>query len=227
MKHILPILPYAYNALEPYIDEQTMKLHHTKHHQAYVDKLNLALEQYIQLQKKPVEELIKNINKIPEEIRTQVRNNGGGHLNHSFFWPLLKKNVKISGEIEKAIRKKFGSYEKFKEEFSKSALALFGSGWTWFVLKNNKLEIINTQNQNSPLSENMIPLLTIDVWEHAYYLKYQNRRIEYIEAFFNIINWNKVNENYLKLLKESKIKITNEMLNGLSPEETKKMGLKK
>ncbi|MFH1209458.1 MAG: superoxide dismutase [archaeon] len=206
MKHTLPNLPYEYNALEPYIDEQTMKIHHSKHHQTYVDKLNAALEQYVQLQKKPVEDLIKNINEIPEEIRTQIRNHGGGHLNHSFFWPLLKKNVKISDEIEQAINKKFGSYEKFKEEFSKSALSLFGSGWTWLVLKNNKLEIINTQNQNSPLSEGMIPLLTIDVWEHAYYLRYMNKRSDYIEAFFNIINWDKINEHYLNSTKKTKSK---------------------
>ena len=227
MKHTLPNLPYTYNALEPYIDEQTMRIHHSKHHQTYVDKLNAALEKYPKLQKKPVEDLIKDINEIPEEIRTQVRNHGGGHLNHSFFWPLLRKNIKISDEIEQAIIKKFGSYEKFKEEFSESALNLFGSGWTWLVLRNNELEIINTQNQNNPLNEGMIPLLTIDIWEHAYYLKYQNRRNEYIESFFNIINWNKVNEYYLNSKNKSKIKITNEMLNGISPKEAKKMGLKK
>jgi Fe-Mn family superoxide dismutase len=195
-------LPYAYNALEPFIDEETMKLHHLKHHQAYVNKLNKALEEHKELQEKSLEELIKGLNEIPEEIKTPVRNNGGGVINHNFFWLILKKNTEFQGEIAEAIKEKFGSYEKFKEEFSHAALTLFGSGWVWLVLNKNELEIIQTANQDSPLTQGKIPLLTLDVWEHAYYLKYKNKRAEYIEAFFNVINWNKVNQHYLNALEK-------------------------
>ena len=195
MKYELPKLAYNYNALEPFIDEQTMIVHHTKHHQAYTDKLNAALEGYDEFKKKKAEDLIKDINKIPEKIRTAVRNHGGGYVNHSFFWTILKKDVKISGKILEAINKRFGSYDNFKEEFTKASVGLFGSGWAWLVIDKEKLEIITTANQDSPLSQGKKPLLCIDVWEHAYYLKYQNRRAEYIEAFFNIINWDKVNDN--------------------------------
>jgi Fe-Mn family superoxide dismutase len=181
MIHKLPALPYAYNALEPYIDEQTMKIHHTKHHQTYVDKLNAALEGYDDLQKKSVEELIKDLNSIPEKI---------------FFWPLLWKEVDFGGEVGNAVKAKFGDYDTFKEKFSDAAALLFGSGWTWLVLNNGELEITTTPNQDSPLSQGQIPILGLDVWEHAYYLKYQNRRPEYITAFFNVINWEKVNENF-------------------------------
>src|SRR4030067_969437 len=197
MKHVLPELGYDYNALEPFIDEQTMRVHHTKHHQTYVDKLYEALEGHKDLQEKSVEELIKGLNKIPEDIRMAIRNHGGGHLNHSFFWPLLKKGEKPSGEIAKEIDKAFGSFEGFKKEFTKAAIGRFGSGWAWLVMNKGKLEIMSTANQDSPLSEGKTPLLTIDVWEHAYYLKYVNRRAEYVENFFNVINWKKVNENFL------------------------------
>ena len=200
MTHALPSLPYAFNALEPYIDEKTMLIHHGKHHQAYVDKLNAALEKHPQLLKKTGEELIKNLISIPEDIRAAVRNHGGGHVNHSFFWPILKKGSKFDpkSEVGKAIIKTFVSFDKFKEQFTNAATTRFGSGWAWLVLNNSKLEIISTANQDSPLSEGKTPVLGIDVWEHAYYLKYQNRRPEYIEAFFNIINWEKVNEHFVK-----------------------------
>ncbi len=196
MKHTLPKLSYSYDALEPYIDAKTMEIHYTKHHQAYVDKLNAALEKHSNLQGKDVNELLKNLNSIPEDIRTAVRNHGGGHANHSLFWQLLKKGEKCSGKIAQAIDKAFGSFEEFKKLFSEKALSVFGSGWAWLVFHNGKLEIYNTARQDSPLIENKIPILGLDVWEHAYYLKYQNRRAEYIEAFFNIINWKKVNELY-------------------------------
>ncbi len=194
--HELPKLPYAYNALEPYIDEQTMKIHHTKHHQAYVDKLNAALQGFDELKEKKVEELLKDLKKIPEEIRTAVRNHAGGHFNHSFFWPILKKGVKPSGRISEAIEKEFGSFEKFKDKFSKAAVNVFGSGWVWLVVNDGKLEIMATANQESPVSQSKVPLMALDVWEHAYYLKYQNKRPEYVDAFFNTINWNKVNEHF-------------------------------
>lgn len=195
MKHELPKLGYEYNALEPFIDEQTMRIHHTKHHQAYVDKLNAALEGHQNLQKKSVEELITDIDSIPEQIRQAVRNNGGGHMNHAFFWPLLKKGTKPSGELMKIIEMKFGSIENFKKEFSAAAIGRFGSGWAWLVISNGELKITTTVNQDSPLTEGDMPIIGIDVWEHAYYLKYQNRRNEYIEAFFNVLNWDRANEN--------------------------------
>lgn len=201
MTHKLDPLQYEFNSLEPYIDEQTMKLHHDKHHQTYVDKLNAALENFKDLQKLSIEELLKDLNKIPESIRTQVKNHGGGHFNHAFWWPMLKKDTKISGEIEKSIISKFGTFDKFKEEFTKSTLNVFGSGWVWLVLNNGNLEIITTQNQDSPISQGKIPILGIDVWEHAYYLRYFNKRNDYIESFFKVINWNQVNENYKKAKK--------------------------
>lgn len=196
MAHTLPELGYDFNALEPYIDEETMKIHHGKHHQAYVDKLNAALENHDDLKEKPVEELIKDLNSIPEEIRTAVKNHGGGYFNHSFWWPMLKKDTEFKGEIAEAINSKFGSLDKFKEEFSKASLTLFGSGWAWLILNNGELEILQTSNQDCPLSEGKIPILGIDLWEHSYYKKYSNRRNEYIEAFFNVINWDKINENF-------------------------------
>jgi Fe-Mn family superoxide dismutase len=196
MIHKLPALPYAYNALEPYMDEQTMQIHHSKHHQTYVDKLNAALEGYDDLQKKSAEDLIKDLNSIPEKIRTAVRNHGGGHANHSFFWSLLWKEVDFGGEVADAIKAKFSDYDTFKEKFSDAAALLFGSGWAWLVLNNGELEITTTANQDNPSSQGKIPILGLDVWEHAYYLKYQNRRPEYINAFFNVINWEKVDENF-------------------------------
>ena len=194
--HTLPNLEYEYNSLEPYIDEQTMRIHHTKHHQTYIDKLNAALEKYPELQNESAEELIKNLNKIPEEIRTQVRNHGGGHVNHSFWWPLLKKNIPLTLEMARLIKENFGSFDKFKEEFSKSANSLFGSGWCWLVLNNNKLEIMNTSNQDNPISQGKIPVLGIDLWEHNYYLKWNANRAGFIENFYNVINWDQVEENY-------------------------------
>ncbi|HLC89515.1 MAG TPA: superoxide dismutase [Patescibacteria group bacterium] len=194
----LPALGYAYNALEPFFDEQTMKIHHTKHHQAYVDKLNAALKDQPKFQNQNVEELVSNLASLPKEIQTAVRNHGGGHLNHSFFWLILKKGVGIDGEIESVLKKQFGTLDKFKEEFSKNATGVFGSGWAWLVInKNGELEITATPNQDSPITEGKKPILGLDVWEHAYYLKYQNRRPEFIEAFFNVINWDQVNQNFL------------------------------
>jgi len=199
MVHTLPQLPYEYNALEPFIDEQTMRIHHTKHHQAYVDKLNSALQNFPDLQKKSVEELLTNFKSLPKDVQTAVQNHGGGHLNHSFFWQLLKKDAgQPVGEIADVLNKKFKGFERFKEKFSAEALARFGSGWAWLVLDDGKLKITSTKNQDSPLIKGQTPLLGIDVWEHAYYLKYQNRRAEYVAAFFNVINWGKVNELFVK-----------------------------
>jgi Fe-Mn family superoxide dismutase len=196
MKHELPKLDYAYNALEPYIDEKTMTIHHTKHHQTYVDKLNAALEPYAGLQKVPVQELLKSLNTIPEAARNAVRNHGGGHYNHSMFWKILKKDVAISGKIKDAIDKEFGSIEEFKKKFTDGANTVFGSGWTWLVVSDGKLEIVNTSNQDNPISQNKIPILGIDLWEHAFYLLRQNKRPEWIEAFFNVINWDFVEKLY-------------------------------
>lgn len=195
--HTLPDLNYAYDALEPYIDTQTMRIHHTKHHQAYIDKLNAALKKYPELEDKSAEDLIRDLNSVPQDIRTAVRNHGGGHVNHSFFWPILKKNVPVKGKIAEAITAKFGDFDKFKHEFVTAAAGQFGSGWAWLVLENNNLEIMTTANQDSPLTVGKTPVMGVDVWEHAYYLKYQNRRPDYLEAFFNVINWEKVNELYL------------------------------
>ena len=202
--YTLPDLGYEYNSLEPYIDEQTMRIHHTKHHQGYVDKLNAALEKHPELQNKSAEELIKDLNKIPEDIRTAVRNHGGGHVNHSMFWRLLKKVTSMQIEHEEIagdIKKQFGSYEKFKEEFSKMANSVFGSGWCWLVLNNKKLEIVKTSNQDNPISDEKIPILGIDLWEHGFYLLYNSRRVDYIEAFYNVINWDEVNKNYKEAMK--------------------------
>lgn len=197
MSHSIPKLAYGYDALEPYIDAKTMEIHHTRHHQAYCDKLNAALESKSDLQGKAAEELVSNLSAIPENISTAVRNHGGGHVNHSFFWNILKKDVKLGGEIEKAIKSTFGSFEDFQQKFSATAAGVFGSGWGWLVLSDGKLEVLGTSNQDSPLSQGKTPLVGIDVWEHAYYLKYQNRRPEYIQAFFNVIDWKKVDELYL------------------------------
>jgi len=196
MAYSLPDLPYAFDALEPHIDAKTMEIHHDKHHNAYVSKLNAALEGHDDLASKNVEELIADLGAVPEDIRSAVQNNGGGHANHSLFWSVMKKDVEFSGEIEQAINDKFESLDKFKEEFSKAAATRFGSGWAWLVVNNGELEIMSTANQDSPLSENKTPILGLDVWEHAYYLKYQNKRPDYIEAFFNVINWEQVNTNY-------------------------------
>ncbi len=197
MTNELPKLPYAYDALEPHIDKQTMEIHHTKHHKTYVDKLNAALESTPDLKDKPVEELLKNLNTVPEAIRTAVRNHGGGHYNHSLFWKMMAPNAggNPSGAVSEEINKKFGSFEKFKEAFANSAVGVFGSGWTWLVWNGKEVEIVNTSNQDSPLSTGKTPLLGIDVWEHSYYLKVQNRRPEYVSNWWNVVNWNQVNEN--------------------------------
>jgi Fe-Mn family superoxide dismutase len=192
----LPDLGYSYDALEPYIDAQTMEIHHTKHHQTYIDKLNTALGDYPDFQEYRVGDLLRKLDTIPEAIRTAVRNHGGGHANHTFFWPLLKKDVAFGGKVADAVTKQFGGFDAFKQEFSNKAALLFGSGWTWLVTGDSGLSIVTTANQDNPLSQGKTPVLGLDVWEHAYYLKYQNRRPEYIEAFFNVINWDKVNENF-------------------------------
>jgi superoxide dismutase, Fe-Mn family len=197
MSHTLPALPYAYDALEPYFDAQTMEIHHTKHHQAYVDKLNAAIKGNASLEDLNLEQLVRNLREVPEKVRTPVRYHGGGHANHSFFWPILKKDVAAAGPAIEALTRKYGSFESFKEKFSNTAAMIFGSGWAWLVYDQGQLEIITTANQDSPLSTGRTPLVGLDVWEHAYYLRYQNRRPEYIAAFFNIINWEKVNELYL------------------------------
>ena len=184
----LPKLNYEYNALEPWIDEQTMRIHHTKHHQAYIDKLNTALEKYPELQNKTVNELLDNLETVPEEIRTLVKNNAGGHWNHSFFWEIL--GAKENEEIKKKIGESFGSFAEFQKQFKDAALARFGSGWIWLVIgKDGKLSLESTANQDAPKGH---AVLGLDVWEHAYYLKYQNRRAEYIDAFWNVVNWEKV-----------------------------------
>lgn len=202
MTHALPDLGYDYNALEPYIDEETMKIHHDKHHQGYTNKLNAALEKHPDLQEKSAEDLLKNLNSLPEESRQAIINNGGGYVNHSLFWQILSKDKKCEGEIAKQIERDFGSFDEFKKQFSDAASTQFGSGWAWLIYnpEEKKLQITKTQNQDTPLSQGLIPILAIDVWEHAYYLKYQNKRPEYIENFFNVINWEKVDE----LLKKAK-----------------------
>lgn len=200
MAFTLPPLPYANDALEPYIDAQTMEIHHDKHHNAYVTNLNAALEKYPELQGKSIEELLaNNAAAVPEDIRTAVRNNGGGHANHSFFWQILKKNEggQPSGALAEAINQKFGSFDAFKAEFKKAAGGRFGSGWAWLVLDNDgTVSITSTPNQDTPLMEGKTPLLGLDVWEHAYYLKYQNRRPDYVDAFWNVVNWDEVGSRY-------------------------------
>ncbi|MEH7885492.1 MAG: superoxide dismutase [Mesobacillus sp.] len=194
----LPQLPYAYDALEPHIDKETMNIHHTKHHNTYVTNLNNALEGNEELLSKTVEEVISNLDAVPEAARTAVRNNGGGHANHSLFWQVISPNGggEPTGELAEAINAKFGGFEGFKEEFSKAATTRFGSGWAWLAVNNGELEVTSTPNQDSPLMEGKTPILGLDVWEHAYYLNYQNRRPEYIGAFWNVVNWEEVNNRY-------------------------------
>lgn len=192
----LPELPYAYDALEPHFDKETMEIHHSKHHNTYVTKLNDAV-QGTDLESKSIEEIIKNLDSVPEDKKTAVRNNGGGHLNHSLFWELLTPDAKeVSGEVKDAIESKFGSVDAFKEKFEAAGAARFGSGWAWLVVNNGELEIVSTPNQDNPVTEGKTPVLGVDVWEHAYYLKYQNKRPEYLKAFWNVVNWDKVNELY-------------------------------
>lgn len=194
----LPALPYPNNALEPHIDEQTMMIHHDRHHNTYVTSLNTALESAPELQSKSLEELIGNLDSVPEGIRTAVRNHGGGHYNHSLFWEIIGPDAggAPTGDIAAAIDSELGGFEKFKEDFAKAATTRFGSGWAWLVVKDGKLAVTSTPNQDSPVMEGATPLLGIDVWEHAYYLKYQNKRPDYIAAFWNVINWDAVNKRY-------------------------------
>jgi len=198
MAYKLPELPYAYDALEPHIDKETMNIHHTKHHNTYVTNLNAAVEGKADLESKSIEELISNLDAVPEDIRTAVRNNGGGHANHSLFWTILCPNGggAPTGELEDAIASKFGSFDQFKEEFANAAKTRFGSGWAWLVVNNGELEVTSTPNQDSPLMEGKTPILGLDVWEHAYYLNYQNRRPDYISAFFNVVKWDEVAKRY-------------------------------
>ena len=196
MPHQLPTLPYDATALEPHIDAQTMQIHHGKHHAAYVNNLNAALEKHPALQDKSVEDLVRNLSTVPEDIRTAVRNNGGGHVNHTMFWQIMGpgKGGAPTGAIAEAISATFGGFDSFKEQMNKAGVGRFGSGWAWLVESGGKLAIESTANQDSPLMEGKKPIIGIDVWEHAYYLKYQNRRPDYLAAWWNVIDWDAVNK---------------------------------
>lgn len=199
MTYQLPKLPYAYDALVPTIDEETMHLHHEKHHNTYVSNLNAALEKHPELPEKSIEDLLASIDEVPADIRQAVINNGGGHANHSFFWKIMTPNGQGApvGELKDALDETFGSFDEFKSQFKAAAASRFGSGWAWLVIDNGKLSIISTANQDSPLMEGKIPVVGLDVWEHAYYLNYRNVRPNYIDAFWNVVNWEQANENYL------------------------------
>jgi superoxide dismutase, Fe-Mn family len=194
----LPPLPYAYDALEPHIDQATMQFHHDKHHAAYVKNLNAALDKHPELKSKTVEEMLRNLNSVPADIRQIVRNNGGGHVNHSMFWLIMKPQGggEPTGAIASAINQSFGSFAAFKKQFNEAGTGRFGSGWVWLVRNNGKLEVTTTANQDSPLSEGKYPIMGNDVWEHAYYLKYQNRRPEYLDAWWNVLNWDEINKRF-------------------------------
>jgi superoxide dismutase, Fe-Mn family len=196
----LPPLDYDYDALEPHIDAETMKIHHDKHHAAYVSKLNAAVAASPGLEKKSIKDILANLNAIPENVRAAIRNNGGGHANHTYFWRILKKKegAKPTGELAAAIDKTFGSFSKFQDAFTDAALKVFGSGWAWLVLRDKNLVIESTPNQDSPVFNGGVPLVALDVWEHAYYLKYQNRRSDYIQAFYNVIDWDFLSSRYTK-----------------------------
>ncbi|MBF2682324.1 superoxide dismutase [Listeria welshimeri] len=198
MTYELPKLPYTYDALEPNFDKETMEIHYTKHHNTYVTKLNEAVANHPELASKPVEELVANLDSVPEDIRGAVRNHGGGHANHTLFWSILSPNGggAPTGNLKAAIESEFGTFDEFKEKFNAAAAARFGSGWAWLVVNNGKLEILSTANQDSPLSDGKTPVLGLDVWEHAYYLKFQNRRPEYIDTFWNVINWDEANKRF-------------------------------
>ncbi|HEY46265.1 MAG: superoxide dismutase [Anaerolineae bacterium SM23_ 63] len=199
MTYELPKLPYPYDALEPYIDARTMEIHYSKHHAGYVNKLNAALEDFPDLHAKPIEELLQNLNAVPEEIRTAVRNTGGGHANHMLFWKNMAPGAsdKPSGTLADAIVQSFGDFDAFKDRFSSTASGHFGSGWAWLVLDGSGgLKVLSTANQDTPLSDGLKPILTIDVWEHAYYLNYQNRRPDFITAWWNVVNWDQVTQLY-------------------------------
>ena len=199
MAYELPPLPYDYNALEPYIDEETMHLHHDKHHQAYVNNLNAALQGQSQFENMSVDDLMRQINSVPESIRTAVRNNGGGHANHSMYWQIMKPNGggEPTGDLANAINSAFGSFDQFKAAFNDAGAKRFGSGWAWLVIgPDGKLAVTSTANQDSPLMEGQYPVMGNDVWEHAYYLKYQNRRPEYLAAWWNVLNWDEIAKRY-------------------------------
>ena len=198
MAHTLPPLPYDFAALEPTIDAQTMQIHHDKHHAAYVNNLNAALDKHPELQKKSLEDLLRQINSVPEDVRTAVRNNGGGHHNHSLFWTIMAPRAggEPSGKLADALKKTFGDFAKFKEALAAAATTRFGSGWAWLTLASGKLEVSSTANQDSPLMDGKVPILGLDVWEHAYYLKYQNRRPDYVTAWWNVVNWPEVQKRF-------------------------------
>jgi Fe-Mn family superoxide dismutase len=199
MAYELPPLPYDYAALEPYIDAQTMQIHHDKHHAAYVNNLNAALEKHPELQNKSPEDLLRDLNSVPEDIRTAVRNNGGGHVNHTMFWKIMGPNGggEPTGAIASAIKEAFGDFETFKQQFNDAGAKRFGSGWAWLVRgTGGKLQVISTANQDNPMSEGMYPIMGNDVWEHAYYLKYQNKRPDYLAAWWNVVNWDEVNRRF-------------------------------
>lgn len=198
MAYELPKLAYAYDALEPHIDARTMEIHHTKHHQAYITNLNGALDKHPELAKKSLESLLSDLNSVPEDIRTAVRNHGGGTWNHSMFWEIMspKKGGAPKGELAKAIDASFKSFDAFKEDFAKAANGRFGSGWAWLVKKGSGLAVVSTANQDNPFSDGVTPILGVDVWEHAYYLHYQNRRADYVTAWWNVVNWDAVAERF-------------------------------
>ncbi|AJI95954.1 superoxide dismutase [Mn] [Yersinia ruckeri] len=208
MSYSLPSLPYAYDALEPHFDQQTMEIHHTKHHQTYINNANTVLEAYPELANLSVEEVIKDLSKVPADKRTFMRNNAGGHANHSLFWKGLALNTTLEGDLKAAIERDFGSVESFKAEFEKAAATRFGSGWAWLVLQDGgKLAVVSTANQDSPLMGEAVsgasgfPIVGLDVWEHAYYLKFQNRRPDYIKAFWNVVNWNEAAKRFAEAKK--------------------------
>jgi len=203
MAYQLPALPYPFDALEPTIDARTMEIHHDKHHGAYVNNVNAAIAGHADLEAMSIEDLLRNIDKVPDDIRTAVRNNGGGHANHAMFWQIMKKGGggAPTGELADAINSAFGSFDAFKDTFSKAGAGRFGSGWAWLVSNNGKLEVTSTANQDSPYMEGKTPLMGIDVWEHAYYLNYQNRRPDYISAWWNVVNWDAVASRYAEAKK--------------------------
>jgi Fe-Mn family superoxide dismutase len=198
LAHEVPPLPYDYAALEPHIDETTMHLHHDKHHQAYVNNLNAAIEKHPELANRPAEDLLRKLDSVPEDVRTTVRNNGGGHVNHTMFWQIMKPKGggEPTGKIADQIKKDFGSFEDFKKQFNETTAKQFGSGWGWLIYDGGKLKIVTTANQDSPLSQGHFPILGNDVWEHAYYLKYQNKRPDYLVAWWNTVNWDEINKRF-------------------------------
>lgn len=198
MTYKLPDLPYAYDALEPHIDEETMKLHHDKHHNTYVEGVNSAIEGHEDLQKLSIEELVAKLDEVPEDIRTAVRNSGGGHANHSLFWEIMSPNGggEPTGALADAIKDAFGSFDEFKSEIKTAGTGQFGSGWAWLVVDNGELKVTKTPNQDSPLTDGKTPIFGVDVWEHAYYLNYQNKRADYLDSFWNVVNWDEVARRY-------------------------------